>query len=211
MTARKRILVMALCSMLVLHLPAALAEEPLSYADMSVGGIAAGATPEQVESVLGAPDSREAPSIQPATGSTVQTLRYGGLTLLFCDGILNAAEYADATYVGPRGLSIGDTEDAVKAAFPYDGAMAEAHAGVLYAAGWVDALDMPLPPCGTCNTAENEYVVYRYLAPVTPYSAETLSNPESFLYERHACLTLTLSGDSRTVTGMSWQVGALAE
>ena len=45
---------------------------------------------------------------------------------------------------------------------------------------------------------------------VAPYGDDVIQNPEAFLYEAHAMLTVTLDA-ARTVTAMEWHVGALAE
>ena len=118
MKAFKGALALVLCLLLTLTAVSALAQAPFTYADVGVSGIAAGATPAQVESVLGAPASKEACTMEAATGASVETSQYGSLTLTYRDGALSSVTYGDAAFAGPCGIRIGDAEETVKAAFP---------------------------------------------------------------------------------------------
>lgn len=200
-----------LCLLLTatLHATAAtLPQSPFAYADLTAGGVPAGATVEQTVAILGEPAQRGEATTEAATGDTLQTLTYEGLTLTYTNGLLTGALLTSAAVAGPRGIRLGMDEAALNAAFPYD--QNAAKDGVLYAAGWVDALGLPLPPCAKTMTYDDGTAIVQYLSPVAPYSAEVLASPEAFLYEAHAGLAVTF-GTDKVITALEWHVGALAE
>jgi hypothetical protein len=180
-----------------------------SLADLTLNGLVPGATTDDVKAALGAPLSQTEETTQPATGAKTQDWTYDALTLSFSDGVLCFVDTTSAKYTGPRGLKVGDTEDTVKNAFFVDSA--ETHYTVLYCSGWIDSLSEPLPPCGTATTWDDGTLYYQYLAPVTPYTADVIAQPESYLFQKHACLTLLLDAKTKTITDLSWFVEALAE
>ncbi len=180
-----------------------------SLADLTLNGLVPGATADDVKAALGAPLSQSEETTQAATGEKMQDWNYDGLILSFADGLLYYVDTTSAKYVGPRGLKVGDTEDMVKNAFFVD--YAETHYTVLYCSGWIDSLSEPLPPCGTATTWDDGTLYYQYLSPVEPYTADVIAQPESYLFQKHACLTLILDAKTKTVTDLSWFVQAMAE
>lgn len=199
------------CLLMLAALPAAAAalpQSPFAYADLTVGGVPAGATIDQTVALLGEPAQRGDATTEAATGDTLQTLTYEGLTLTYTQGLLTDAQLTSAAFAGPRGIKLGMDEAALNAAFTYD--QTAAKDGVLYAAGWVDALGLPLPPCAKTMAYDDGTTTIQYLSPVAPYSAEVLSSPEAFLYESHAGFAVTL-GTDKVITALEWHVGALAE
>ncbi len=199
-----------LCLLVLTALPAAAAmpDMPFAYADLTVNGLPAGATIDQTLVALGEPISRGEETTEAATGDVMQTLTYDGLTLTFTQDLLSDALFTSAAFTGPRGVAIGMDEAALNTAFPYD--TASVKDGVLYAAGWVEALELPLPPCAKTLTLDDGTTMIQYLAPVTPYGEAVLESPEGFLYEPHAGFAVTLDS-SLAITAMEWHVGALAE
>ena len=210
MPAPKRFLAVLLCALLALTVTAALAAEPFSFADLAVQGVPAGASPAQAVAVLGEPLAADAPAEIPATGEVQQVYRYPGLTLTFTDGLLTDADIATDAFPSVRGLKLGDAESLLQTCFPYDAATA-ASAGILYAAGRVEALDQPLPPCGTVAMQETGARAYVYLAPVTPYEAAMLETPEAYVYETTAALTVLVDPATQTIVRLQWHVHPLAE
>lgn len=198
-----------LCVILSLTAIPALAENAFAYADLSVNGVTPGVSADEASAVLGEPTSQDEPVVEAATGATLQTFRYTGLSLEFTDALLTDATLSDPAYAGPRGLKVGDPESALIEAFQID--LAQAKQGVLYSAGWVESLETPLPPCATLTTAEDGSLQYIFMAPVTPYSAETLESPENYLYENTAVLTVTVDAATRAITSLTWSVRPLAE
>ena len=199
-----------LCLLVLAALPAyaALPDMPFAYADLTVSGLSAGATVDQTVSALGEPAARGEVTIEAATGDEQQTLTYDGLTLTFTWDLLSDAQYTSAAYTGPRDIAVGMDETALNEAFPYDASAVQN--GVLYAAGWVDELELPLPPCAKALTLDDGTTMIQYLSPVTPYDEAVLSSPGSFLYEQHAAFSVTLDAN-RVITAMEWHVGAMAE
>ncbi len=187
---------------------ATLPQAPFAYADLTAGGVPAGATIDQTVAILGEPAQRGEVTTEAATGDMQQTLTYDGLTLTYTQGLLTDAQLTSAALAGPRGIKLGMDEAALNAAFPYD--QSAAKDGVLYAAGWVDALGLPLPPCAKAMTYDDGTTVIQYLSPVAPYSAELLASPEAFLYESHAGFAVILDVN-KVITALEWHVGALAE
>ena len=208
MRMTRPIVALALCALLLISAAPALAADAFSAADLIVNSVAAGAGPDEVRSALGDPSATET-SEEAATGDTLETWTYEGLTLTFRGGALAAAEWTSPELIGPRGLRIGDSLDTVKNAFRVDPDQTDP--AVLYSAGKVEATGVQLPPCGTVSEATGGETAVTYLAPVEPYPAAVLADPASYVFERHAALTLTLSADSQTVERIRWSLGALAE
>lgn len=198
-----------LAALLALAALPALAEGEFGYADLAVNGLKPGATPEDAVALLGEPAMRGEPQVEAATGDQLQTFTYDGLTLTFTDGKLSDATLTGPGFTGPRGLSVGQDGAALKAAFPFD--EAQVKDGVLYAAAWVDALNMPLPPYAQRTVNGDGAALYYFVAPLSPYSAEVLASPEAFLYETSAMLTVTLGAGGQQIAAIQWHVGAMAE
>ena len=205
-------LALTLCALLALAAMPAYAAPlpamPFAYADLAVDGLAAGATVAQAVAQLGQPMEQSEIATEAATGSTQQTLAYEGLTLTFTDGLLSDAALTNAGHTGPRGIAVGMAQAALDTAFSYDASQAKD--GVLYAAGWVESLGLPLPPCAKALTYDDGSTVVQYLSPVSPYSDALLASPEAFLYEAHAGLAVTLDAEG-AITAVEWHVRALAE
>lgn len=182
---------------------------PFSLADLALNGVTPGASMDAVKTALGAPQNSGTETTSPATGSKLQNWTYDGLVVSFTDGLVSCVDTTSAAYTGPRGLRVGDTEETLRNVFYYD--VAEKHRTVLYSAGWIESLSEPLPPCGTATKWDDGTMYYQYLAPVEPYSADVLASPETYLFQKHACLTLFVSKDTKTVTELSWFVDALSE
>ncbi len=200
---------LSLCVALALTAPTAFAAEPFTYTDLAVNGVPAGASPAEAVAVLGEPLAKDDPVEIPATGDIAQQYHYDGLTLTFTDGLLSGAEMSTQAYTGPRNLAVGVQEETLLQTFPYDEAIGGD--GVLYASGWVEALGQPLPPSGTMDVEDNGALCYTYLAPVTPYSAELLAEPEAYVYEQTAMLIALVDPDTRVISSLMWAVQALAE
>ena len=182
---------------------------PFSLADLTLNNVTPGLTMDAVKAALGAPMSQGTETTSPATGSKLQDWNYDGLLVSFTDGLVSCIDTTSDAYQGPRGLRVGDSEETVRNAFYYD--VAEKHRTVLYSAGWIDSLSEPFPPCGTATKWDDGTLYYQYLAPVQPYSADVLAAPETYLFQKHACLTLILDKETKTVTDLSWFVDAMAE
>lgn len=199
----------ALCLLLALSACPALAEPtPLALADLSVNAVYAGATPETVRAAFGNPASSDT-SDEAATGNTKETWQYSGLTFTFTNGTLNAAEWTDVRLTGPRGLRIGDSKDTVITAFYRD--TSQTDSDVLYTAGWVEAFEAQLPPCGTVRHPSDGVTEILYRCPVEPYPADVQSDPTLFVYQTHASLSFLLDSATDAVTTIRWDVEPLAE
>lgn len=181
---------------------------PFSVQDVSVNAAAAGAAMDDVRSTLGNPVSEQTETVA-ATGDTADTWRYENLTLVFTNGNLSHADWTDATRIGPRGLKIGDSRDAVLQAFYRDPAQTDS--GVLYTAGYVETFKSQLPPCGLIQQGADGATEIVYRAPLEPYSADVLADPAQYVYCAHASLYFTIDSATDMVTRIQWDIGALAE
>lgn len=207
--ANRRSLALALIAMLLLFALPALGEaSQFAPQDLNVNATYSGATPEEVRTVVGEPSATDSATVA-ATGETLDTWQYGGLTLVFTDGKLTGADWTDASLTGPRGIRIGDSIDTVKDAFYMDAA--QTSPDVLYTAGWVEVLSSQLPPYGIVTQAADGAVSLTYVSPIEPYSADVLADPASYVYQSHAVLTFVFAADTQALTRIQWSVGALAE
>lgn len=204
----RTVIALALSALLLAMAVPAFAADAFSAADLNVNSIAANASPDEVRSALGEPATAKT-STEAATGNALEVWAYDGLTLTFTSGKLTGADWTNPALIGPRGLRIGDTQATVQSAFMMNGAQTDAT--VLYSAGLVEATGAQLPPCGTVSVQPDGSVTVLYLAPVTPYSADVLADPASYVYQSHAALTLSLSADTQSVVGIHWALGPLAE
>ncbi|NLI20262.1 MAG: hypothetical protein GX418_01745 [Clostridiales bacterium] len=201
--------ILALSLVLCLFLAASALGEAARFGpqDLNVNAAYAGASETDVRQAFGEPVSAET-STQAATGDTLTTWRYDGLTLRFTEGRLTGADWTSPAPNGPRGLKVGDSLDTVTGAFYRDAAASE---DVLYTAGWVDALQAQLPPYGIVIRHADGSVTVQYLAPVEPYAADVAASPAEYVYQSHAILTFSVSSDTSTVVEINWSLGALAE
>jgi len=205
----RRFRTLALALMIVLFVTSALGEaSQFSAQDLNVNATYAGATPDEVRAAIGEPSATDSTTVA-ATGETMDTWQYGGLSLAFIDGKLARADWTDATLNGPRGIRIGDSIDTVKNAFYVDAT--QTSPDVMYTSGWVEALRSQLPPCGFISRATDGTASLIYMAPVQPYSAEVLADTTSYVYQSHATLTFIFAADTQALTQITWTVGALAE
>lgn len=207
--ANRRFLALALASMLLLFAAPALGEaSQFAAQDLNVNATYAGATPDEVHAAVGEPSATDTTTVA-ATGETMDTWQYGGLSLVFIDGKLSCADWTDATLNGPRGIRIGDSIDTVKNAFYVDAT--QTSPDVLYTSGWVEALSSQLPPCGIVTHSADGAVSLTYIAPVEPYSAEVQADTTNYVYQSHATLTFIFATETQALTRIQWTVGTMAE
>lgn len=181
---------------------------PFTKQDLNVGALYAGATPDEVKASLGEPTSTKSETVA-ATGDAMDTFQYDWLTLAFTNGNLTHAEWTSPTLTGPRGLKVGDAKETVLSAFYRD--PAQSNANVLYSAGYVEAFDSQLPPCGFVNRNSDGTTEIVYRDPMEAYPAEVQADTTQYVYASHASLYFTLDSATETVTAIRWDVGALAE
>ena len=210
MPSAKRFLACLLCALEMIAAVPALTAEIFTYADMNVNGVPAGTSVQEAIALLGEPLVQDAPREVPASGEVQQLLHYAGLTLTFTDDRLSDVDLVTDAYTTVRGLKLGDPESLLQSLFPYDAATA-ASEGILYSAGWVEALSLPLPPSGTVKAEETNRLAYAYLAPVTPYADAALESDENFVYEPTAMFVAQVDPASHVITRMQWSVHPLAE
>ena len=213
MKAIRNILATGCCALLITALTitgaaADVATARFSMQDMNVSYVFAGATVEDAQAVFGVPLSSETVTLG-ATGETQEILHYNGLTLTF-SGVhkLIAADVSDAAYTGPRGVAVGQTAQDVATKFYID--PQSDTVSVMYTAGYVEALDSQLPPCGYEQTNDDGTYALVYAAPALPWSDAVLADPTGFIYEELALFTVTFQADG-IASGYSWQLGSWAE
>ena len=193
---------------LLVALPSLAEPRAFDPQELSVDTLNAGMPLDSVIASIGAPGDRQTTE-EAATGSLLTTCQYEGLTLTFTDDALTGADWTGVRYIGPRGLRTGDTQQTVLSAFQVDASTALP--GVLYTSGWVDALSAQMPPCGVATDDGAGNLVFRFEAPMQPYSEDVQADPASYVYQTHASLTITVDSATQTVSRIQWQVGAFAE
>jgi len=210
----RNILVFACCTLLLMALVPAQAEVAapaaarFSAGDMNVAYVYAGATMDEAEAVFGTAESSETVT-SGATDETQTIWHYDGLTLTFSgEDTLIAAEADDAAYLGPRGVTVGQTVEEIAAKFYYD--INTASNTVLYTAGYVELLDAQLPPCGYILLYDDGTYSLNYAAPVKPFDESVLADPTDYMYEELALFTVTFNAEG-TAVGYSWVLGPWAE
>ncbi len=198
-----------LAALLALSAAPALAKDAAVFSsdDLNVNAVYAGASPEDVHTALGSPESSETVEV-PATGETQVLWYYNNLSLTFAGEALIAAQWTDPALIGPRGLRVGDGQETVLGAFYRD--PAQTNADVLYTAGWVKEQGMQLPPSGVITHNEDGTFYIRYLSPMEPYGEDVLADPMNFVYQSHASLTFSFDLDGM-VSDIQWSVSILAE
>ncbi len=208
MKTARRILAFVLSTLLVFSAAAALAAERFSQQDLMVNAVTASMNKDQVKTLCGDPASIEKVE-QAATGDTQEIWHYPEFSLTFShDGSIVGAYWVNAAVTGPRGLKVGDTAQKVVNAFYVDPATGTST--VQYSAGYVEALNAQLPPCGvTVNNNDGTFAIW-YLDPIEPYGADVLANPAEYVFQKHASLLFTFDG-SAVVTAIGWTIGTLAE
>lgn len=146
--------------------------------DLVVNDVRFGERPEEVEKKLGQPKSAGREEMIPATGDEYYAVEYDGLELRFFleeedKRSLRFAEISSSRYTGPRGLKVGDTKEAVIAAFPsprgHEGLIPDVE--ILYAASVSG--DTALPPMGEIGRAEDTGgETVSYICPTSPYEEQ---------------------------------------
>lgn len=213
MKSIKSIFAAACCALLLVSLAAAQADSTpviarFSVGDMLVSYVYAGAVQDEAKAVFGVPESTESVTSE-ATGDVSENWYYPGLMLTFSgNGTLIGADVNGAAYVGPRGITLGQSAQEVAGKFYLD--PDSSSDTVLYSAGYVEALDSQLPPSGFLQAGDDGTYSITYAAPSAPFSDEVLADPTNFIYENLATLTIYFGKDD-TVTEYAWKLGAWAE
>jgi hypothetical protein len=209
MKKTRMILSITLAALLALSAASALAKDAAVFSsdDLNVNAVYAGASPEDVHTALGSPESSETVEV-PATGETQVLWYYNNLSLTFAGEALVAAKWTDPELIGPRGLRVGDGQETVLSAFYRD--PAQTNADVLYTSGWVEDQGMQLPPSGVIYHNEDHTFYVHYLAPMEPYNEDVLKDLAIFVYESHALLTFGFDLEGK-VSSIQWSVSTLAE
>lgn len=198
-----------LALVLMLVNASALAETAFGYADLAVGSLRPDASAAEAETALGAATETDAAQTVAATGAVTVQQHYPGLTLLYTDERLSGALCTSPDYPGPRGLAVGNTEETFLQLFPYDAT--QANGDVLYAAGWLEDIGMPLPPSLQKTTDAQGWTLYTFTAPKEPYDAATLAEPSQILYQMTAFFDVRIDPQTGTVAAYRWYVQAFAE
>ncbi|MDD3411667.1 MAG: hypothetical protein PHY12_12755 [Eubacteriales bacterium] len=190
-----------LAVLLCLLIPAcALAQSRFAASDLSLNGLTWGSGEAAAIEAMGQPLAVESLLRQERR---VDVWTYAAGKLTFTDGALTQAEYTTADWQAPRGLRVGDDAQTVLDAFERVGT-----GEVLYSAGTLAATGAQLPPCGVYVVQDGTGSIV-YQAPVEPYDERMLAEPERYVQLPHATLVFELAQGQ--VTGIWWQVGALAE
>ncbi len=214
MKSTRSILAIACCALLVFSLTSALAETGapviarFSPDDLAVSYVYAGATKDEAKETFGEPADMEFVEIG-ATGETQEIWYFDGLTLTFSEeNTLVGAEAGSGAYPGPRGIAAGQTLEDVTGRFFRDPGLISTD--VLYTSGYVEDLEAQFPPCGYIQREEDGTVSVFYVAPVSSFGDDVLSDPMDFIYEPLATLAVHFGPDG-TVADYAWYLRPWAE